>query len=252
MAMRIAETHARTILSKTNIPGIDYCLNPYTGCAHACRYCYATFMKKFTGHDEPWGNFVDVKVNAVDLLKKALRSSHTGEVVLSSVTDPYQRVEQTYELTRGCLELLSRSRLKVSILTKSDLVTRDVDILKDMERVEVGFTIATDDEAVKRLFEPGSPQVRSRIAALKTLSGAGITTYVFIGPMLPMNPLKLADAVAPYAKKVLVDRMNYQWRVKNLYKAHNLGYALEDGYFEETEARLVKRLSHHGVEVRLV
>jgi DNA repair photolyase len=250
--MRISEINARTILSKTNIPGMDYCLNPYTGCAHACRYCYATFMKKFTGHDEPWGSFVDVKANAVDLLKKALMRSHTGEVMLSSVTDPYQPVEKTYELTRGCLELLSQTRLKVGILTKSDLVTRDVDILRRMENAEVGLTIATDDETVKRVFEPGSPTIGARIGALKTLGAAGVATYVFIGPILPMNPERLADSIAPYARHVLIDRMNYQWKVAGLYRAENLEYALDEGFFEETEARLLKRLSRHGVEATLV
>ena len=246
--MRVSKVNARTILSKTNIPGIDYCINPYTGCAHACHYCYATFMKKFAGHQEPWGSFVDVKVNAVGLLKKALRREHAGEVMLSSVTDPYQPVEATYKLTRGCLDLLSLSRLKVSILTKSDLVTRDIDILTRMNDVDVGLTVATDDEAMKRLFEPASPPVKSRITALRSLSEAGIATYAFVGPILPMNPEKLADAVAPYARRVLVDRMNYHWKVKSLYKTHKLEYALEDGYFEDIEARLLKRLAHHGLK----
>ncbi|MFH1314538.1 MAG: radical SAM protein [Candidatus Eisenbacteria bacterium] len=248
--MRVSEVNVRTILSKTNIPGIDYCLNPYTGCAHACSYCYATFMKKFTGHQEHWGSFIDVKVNAVELLKKALRRDHRGEVMMSSVTDPYQPAEATYKLTRGCLDLLSRSRLKVSILTKSDLVTRDIDILKRMDGVDVGLTVATDDEAMKRLFEPASPTVASRMTALKSLNDAGIATYVFIGPILPMNPEKLADGLAPFTQRVLIDRMNYPWKVKSLYRAHKIEYALEESYFEDIEARLLERLAHHGLEAR--
>jgi DNA repair photolyase len=250
--MKTREVLARSILSKTNIPGIDYCLNPYTGCAHACRYCYATFMKKFTGHTEAWGSFVDIKINAVDLLKKALRLKQAGEVMLSSVTDPYQPLEKKYELTRGCLELLSRSQLKVSILTKSDLVVRDIGILRDMETAEVGLTIATDDEAIKHIFEPASPTVKSRLSALQALSRAGIQTYAFIGPILPMNPEKLADAVAPFARQILIDRMNYHWKVRGIYKAHNLEYAIEEAFFQDIEARLLARLACHGIDARLV
>jgi DNA repair photolyase len=209
-------------------------------------------MKKFTGHTEDWGSFVDVKINAVELLKKALRRKHTGEVTLSSVTDPYQPIEKSYKLTRGCLKLLARSQLEVSILTKSDLVTRDIDILKTMQNVEVGLTITTDDEAIKHLFEPASPSVRSRIAALQALSTEGIQTYVFIGPILPMNPDRLADAVAPYAQQILIDRMNYSWKVKGIYKTHGLEYALEEDYFEDIESRLVGRLTHQGLQATVV
>jgi DNA repair photolyase len=250
--MKITEVKAKSILTRTGIPGIDYCLNPYTGCAHACRYCYATFMKKFTEHQEPWGSFVDVKVNAVDLLKKVLRRPRTGEVIVSSVTDPYQPTERSYRLTRGCLELLSQSTLDVSILTKSDLVTRDIDILKRMRNVEVGLTIATDDEDVKRLFEPTAPSVASRLGALRALCEAGVYTCVFIGPILPMNPEGLVDLVAPFTRKVLIDRMNYTWKIRDVYKTHGLDYALEPIYFEEVEARLLDRLNTYGIEATAV
>jgi DNA repair photolyase len=209
-------------------------------------------MKKFTGRQEPWGSFVDVKVNAVELLKKALRRPHTGEVMLSSVTDPYQPAEAAYQLTRGCLELLSGSILKTGILTKSGLVARDIDILKRMNDVEVGLTIATDDEKTKQLFEPASPSIKARVAALKSLSDAGIETFVFIGPILPMDPGRLADAIAPFARRVLIDRMNYQWKVKSLYEKHKREYALEEGFFEDIEARLLRRLAHHGLSAELV
>lgn len=252
IVIKTREVIARSILSRTSIPGIDYCLNPYTGCAHGCRYCYATFMRRFSGHSEAWGTFVDVKINAVDLLKKALRRRLAGEVVLSSVTDPYQPAEGAYHLTRGCLELLSLSQLRVSILTKSDLVLRDVDILRRMPAVEVGLTITTDDEATKHIFEPASPPIRSRVRALESLRDEGIPNYVFVGPLLPMNPDNLADSIAPFASRVLIDRMNYSWKVRGVYKANHLAYALEEAYFEETEARLLARLAAHGLEATLV
>jgi DNA repair photolyase len=251
LTMKIREIRARSILTRTRIPGIDYCINPYTGCAHACRYCYATFMKKFTDHREAWGSFVDVKVNTVDLLKQALRRRHEGAVVVSSVTDPYQPVEARYRLTRACLRLLSRTILKTSILTKSDLVTRDIDILSTMPAVEAGLTITTDDEATRRIFEPASSSVAARLKAVRALHEAGIPTYVFIGPILPMNPEKLADAIAGSTREVLIDRMNYAWKVRALYTSHSLDHARQPAYFEEMENRLVSRFERHGVQTRV-
>jgi DNA repair photolyase len=250
--MKIREIKARSILSRTGIPGIDYCINCYTGCGHACRYCYATYMKRFTNHTEPWGTFVDVKINAVELLRKALRRNISGEVLLSSVTDAYQPLEEKYRLTRGCLELLAMTQLDVDILTKSRIVTRDIDILSRMATVDVGLSITTDREDIKRIFEPGSSGIRGRLEALKALRKAGISTYVFIGPILPMDPENLADSIAPFADRVLIDRMNYAHRVKGLYRRSGLDYALEPAYFEEIEDGLVTRLSHHGIETRCV
>jgi DNA repair photolyase len=250
--MKVAEIRVKSILTKTNIPGIDYCLNPYVGCGHGCKYCYATFMRKYSGHDDPWGTFVDAKINAPDLLKKALRRDRRGEVIVSSVTDPYQPLEKTYRLTRSCLELLSRSRLRISILTKSSLVTRDVDLFKKAAAVEVGLTVTTDDERVRLIFEPGSSPIKARIEALRTLHDNHIATYAFVGPLLPMHPETLADALAPYVVHILVDRMNYDWKVRHLYEAHRLGYALAPTYFEEMETRLVARLSYLGIPTHLI
>jgi DNA repair photolyase len=247
---RIGEKMARTILTKTGIPGVDYCLNPYTGCGHACAYCYATFMKKYSGHDEPWGEFVDAKINAPDLLRRDLRRRREGEVILSSVTDPYQPVEARFKLTRACLEILALSDLRVCILTKSGLVTRDADILCHMREVDVGLTITTDQEDIRQVFEPGASSIEARIEALAALKARGIPTHAFIGPMLPMNPERLAEAVAPHVQHVLIDRVNYQWRVRDVYLRNDLAWALEDAYFEETEAALTATLSKLGVEVR--
>ncbi|MGD9141349.1 MAG: radical SAM protein [bacterium] len=252
MTMKIREVRARSILSRTRIPGIDYCINCYTGCGHSCTYCYATFMKKFTNHSEPWGTFVDVKVNAVDLLKKALRRNITGEVLMSSVTDAYQPLEEKYELTRGCLALLAQTELDVDILTKSDLVVRDIDILSGMATVDVGLTITTNREDIKHVFEPASSSIGERINALKSMRKAGVSTYVFIGPILPMDPEKLVDSIAPFADRVLIDRMNYRHRVEEVYRRENLGAALEPEFFEEMEQRLVRRLAHHGVRSECV
>ncbi|MBE0617498.1 MAG: radical SAM protein, partial [Proteobacteria bacterium] len=130
MPVVLREIHAKSILSRSRIPGATYCVNPYVGCAHACRYCYASFMKRFTGHAEPWGEFVDARVNAREVLERQVRRAPPGPVLLSTVTDPYQPAEERYRLTRAFLEVLLRSGFPVDVLTKSPLVLKDLDLLE--------------------------------------------------------------------------------------------------------------------------
>jgi len=139
--MKVREILSKTILTNTAISSFDYCINPYVGCGHGCRYCYASFMKRFTGHMEPWGAFVDVKVNAPQLLRKQLKRKRRGSVSLSTVTDPYQPLEGNYRLTRGCLEALLDHQFSVNILTRSPLCLRDIDLFKQFKDIEVGFSI---------------------------------------------------------------------------------------------------------------
>ena len=162
--MKTREVQARSILSRSAIGGIDYCVNPYVGCSHGCAYCYASFMKRFTGHREPWGSFVDVKTNAPALLVRQLRKARRGTIMLSSVTDPYQPLEATYRVTRGCLQVLAGSDFPVHILTKPPLVLRDVDLLKTFRDVQVGITVTTGSEAVRRVFEPGHGASKKALA----------------------------------------------------------------------------------------
>ncbi len=182
---RILHKECRTALNRSAIPGIDYCLNPYTGCLFGCAYCYASFMKRFCGIEGKWGSFVQIKVNFADCLAKQLRKTQPGKVMLSSVTDPYQPAERKYQLTRNSLELLADSEMSVSILTKSDLVLRDLQVLKRLPRVEVGFTITTIDREAAHFLEPGAPSPERRFTALARLAEAGINTWVFIAPVIP-------------------------------------------------------------------
>ncbi|KKQ54773.1 MAG: hypothetical protein US74_C0046G0003 [Parcubacteria group bacterium GW2011_GWA2_38_13] len=176
----------KSVLTKSNLPKVDYCINPYVGCLHACVYCYARFMKRFTGHTEPWGHFLDIKVNAPEVLAKELaRNPKRGTVLLGSVTDAYQPAERKYCLTRAILEILLRHDFPVSILTKSDLVVRDLDLLKQFSSCEVGLTITTTDEAIAKNFEPHASVPKQRMEALEVLHKNGIVTYAFIGPILP-------------------------------------------------------------------
>ena len=186
------EIEAKSILVKSKLPDADYVVNPYTGCQFGCLYCYASFMGRFVGESiNNWGNYVYVKRNAVNMLEKELKrwAGHRLEasILLSSVTDPYQGVEKDYRLTRGILEALCRTAYPgpVSILTKSPLVLRDVDILQQMPDLEVGMTVTTTDDRLSRFLEVRAPLASRRLNTLKQLKTEGIYTYAFIGPLLP-------------------------------------------------------------------
>ena len=250
--MKPREIIAKTVLTRTGIPGYDYCINPYVGCAHGCRYCYASFMKRFTGHLEPWGEFVDVKVNAPQVLKRQLKKAARGSVLLGTVTDPYQPAERSYSITRGCLEALLERQFPVHLLTRSPLCLRDMDLFKHFEEIEVGLSITTDDEKTKRLFEPRSPTIQSRIDALGTLHKAGISTYAFIGPLLPLDPAILFDKLKDVVDEVLIDQLNYPNKVKALYRREGLGQYLDAGYFCQTASYLKERFEEKGVPVTIV
>jgi DNA repair photolyase len=182
----ICEKEAKSILSKSGISGVDYAVNPYTGCSHNCVYCYASFMKRFSGHLEPWGTFVDAKVNAPELLRAQLRRAPAGKLMMSSVTDCYQPLEKKHELTRRCIEaLLFRPDMELSILTKSSLVTRDIDLLKAVPQCSVGFTITSASDKVSRILEPGATPASARFAALQTLRESGMDVWAFFGPVVP-------------------------------------------------------------------
>ncbi len=168
---------------------------------------------------------------------------------MSSVTDPYQPIEKKYMITRKCLEVLALHRFPVDILTKSPLVLRDTDIISNLKDAVVGITITTDDDNMRKVFEPGAPAILSRIDALKKLHRKGIATYVFIGPALPMNPEKLAEEINPFTDRILIDRMNYVNKIKWLYKKHNIENWLDEDFIDEIFSKLIKSFSGKNVEV---
>lgn len=185
----LKEIQCKTALNRTGIPGFDYCLNPYVGCAHACVYCYASFMSRFRDHAEEWGRFLDVKVNFAAALNRQLhacRKKPEGKVLLGTVTDAYQPAEADYRLTRSSLEILADYQLlDVHILTKSALVRRDVSILRRFRSCSVGFTITTMDRKISGIIEPGASPPDLRLAAARELQSLGIPVWVFIAPLLP-------------------------------------------------------------------
>lgn len=242
MSFVVKHVTAKSILSKSGIEGIAYSVNPYVGCSHGCRYCYAAFMKRFSGHQEPWGRFVDAKINAASILEKQLVKTAKGIVLMSSVTDPYQPLEKKLGLTRTCLQTLMRHDFPLHVLTKSPLVLRDIDIFSAFSAVEVGITVTTDDEKIRHLFEPYAFSISDRIIALKQLFEAGVKTYAFLGPILPMQPERLAHMVAPYVDSVLIDRMNYPWKSISFYRQNGLLSWLDNDFVTDIEDRLVKAL----------
>jgi DNA repair photolyase len=237
----VKETQAKSVLNKSQI--FDYCINPYTGCQVNCRYCYARlFMKRYSGHKEPWGEFVDVKINAPEVLRKQLLRAKRGRVWISSVCDPYQPLEAKYELTRRCLKELLNKQFPVNIQTKSKLVLRDLDLLKDFNEMEAGFTITTNDEKTARFFEPGAASISDRMKALERLHASGIRTFAFIGPLLPGHPEKLVADLDGLVDRVFIDRMNYLNQVKAFYRHLDLEWATEDAFFQQYKARLLSEL----------
>ena len=268
----VNEVKCKSILTKSGISSIDYAINPYYGCAHKCQYCYAVFMKRFTGHTEPWGDFVDVKVNAPDVLTRQLRRlKKQSHISFGTVCDPYQPLELKYQITRQCLEILKPYRHSLSILTKSTIVIRDIDILASLHKVKVSFTITTLDERIREVFEPEAPPTDRRFRALRTLSQNNIRTAVFVAPVLPYlsdSNKALATifkaARQAGAESIMFDTLNPYprvWRnVRRLITKHfpetleqyDYFYKHRKLYKVRLRQRIAENAEKHGMETKTV
>ncbi|MCK5510731.1 radical SAM protein [Candidatus Parcubacteria bacterium] len=210
--MKITEIQCKSILTKSNLPEADYCINPYVGCLHGCAYCYASFMKRFTGHTEEWGTFLDVKINAPVILEKQLTpKKKRGTILIGSVTDAYQPIERKYEITRNILKILAKHEFPVSILTKSALVKRDIDIIKKIKSCEVGMTITSLNKSISRIFEPTASSPQERLDTLSFFKNNGIRTYAFIGPILPeiIDINEILQSVKDKVDFVMFETLNF-------------------------------------------
>jgi DNA repair photolyase len=201
------EIICKTILSKSRLE--DYSVNPYRGCTHCCKYCYAPYILR---EKREWGTFIEPKVNAPEVLEKELKKNKPGNIFISSVTDPYNSLEEKYKLTRRILGKLINTKFSASIQTKSPLILRDLDLLKQIN-CEVGMTITTFDEKARKVFEPNASSSLERLEALKKLKQEGIRTYIFFGPMLPfISDKDLDETVKKFATinpdKIFADRLN--------------------------------------------
>lgn len=246
--MTVNEIKSKTILSASKV--YDYVINPYVGCQHGCSYCYARFMKRFSGHLEPWGLFADVKINAPELLRKEITRKKRGRVWMSGLCDPYQPLEVKYELTRRCLEILVANEWPVTIQTRSPLVLRDLDILKGAKGLEAGLTITTADDKIRRLFEPYATSVEDRLDTLEELHQSGIRTYAMIAPVLP-GAEALAEALAGKVDFIIIDRMNYHY-ADWIYRKNKMDSALSDEYFRKVSATITDVCSKSGITCNVV
>jgi DNA repair photolyase len=242
------ETCVLSILSRSQIS--DYTVNPYVGCQHACTYCYARFMKRFTGHKEPWGEFVDVKVNAPDLLRHDVVKTPPRRVWISGVCDPYQPLEREYGLTEECLKILIQNDWPVTVQTKSPLVLRDIDLFSRSDEVEVGLSVTSADDEIRKLFEPGAPSIKERIDALEELHLAGIRTYAMIAPMLP-SVEGLISQLNGKVDYVLIDRMNYHYS-DWVYRKYHLEGAMSYDFFFSKGKELASAFEEQGIECRVL
>jgi DNA repair photolyase len=268
----VREIRCQTALNRTRIPGYRYCLNPYLGCAHGCRYCYADTVLRFSGHPARWGEFVAAKANFAEVLRRELtrKGDLAGRILLGTVTDAYQPAEAEYGLTRACLEAFVEvcPGAEVEVLTKSDLVVRDADLLRRLRNSSVGFTVTTIRDEIAAVLEPGAPPPRARLRAASHLLAAGVPVWAFVAPLLPGvtdAPGTLEELMAALraagVREILVDALNPYptavGRLREAYARHlrratgHLERYLADrrGYLRGLPERLARLGRRHGCRV---
>jgi DNA repair photolyase len=232
-----------------------YYINPYVGCMIACPFCYvidrADFSRRLEGLPKlPWGHYLDVKVNAAEVLRREVQSVQSGIVRMSPIlTDPYQSVERNYRITRQCLEVLLETNIAPVVLTRAPRILDDLELLKRFRRALVGFSIPTDDDQYRRIFEPNADPIEERFAALRALHAAGVKTFAVIQPVLPMNVDRLVENVAPYVRAVRLDKLYVGERVQHIYDEHGLFDFSTERYSVETIDRLARAFRSRGVAV---
>jgi DNA repair photolyase len=271
MRLSITEITCKSALTGS---GGHYRLNPYVGCRHNCVYCYATYIARWREPTGPWGTWVQVKTNIPEVLERELRRRKGIEVFLSTVCDVYQPVEEQYRLTRRCLEALARAAetdadLSVSVLTKSELVCRDLDLLAAFpgRRLRVCFSMTTSRDDEGAVLEPGAARPSRRLAAARKLSSAGIPVSVLVNPILPYVterdlPTLVGEAQAAGAQVGGFDMLHYlrghvwgktRWAYEKLgaEAVARLEEARNDPRYEEEVRRAVRRtMAAQGLEAR--
>jgi len=274
-AVRVIEMEARSALVKSGLGGVDYVVNPYTGCRFGCAYCYATFMSRYVSEPvESWGEYVYVKRNLVELFERELArmkpERRRRSIFISSVTDPYQGVEAKYELTRGVLAALAREHYPgpVTVLTKSPMLLRDIDLFHELPDFEAGLTVTSGEDEISRWLEAHAPPPRKRLEALRALNEAGIRTYAFVGPLVPHfveRPELLEDLFARLAdagvRRVYVEQLNTKAYIRRRLdevvarQPELVRAAYAEARTREHRVRLEQIVSElierHGMELRL-
>jgi len=246
--MEIRQVKCKTALSKSYLPGLDYSLNPYRGCQHNCAYCYVPNVLRIDRNK--WGRFIEARTNIPVVLEKELRNKKMGTIGISTVTDPYQPIELRFNLTRYCLEQILKYTFPVCIQTKSKLVTRDIDIISKLSKVEIMFSIGTLDDSQRKILEPYASSVNDRLEAMKKFSDEEIKTTVFFGPVYPSIRYedfeKTIDTFVEYgAKEIMVDKFNLKPGIFENIKKRNISdfeKIKNPFYFEE----IFKEIKRYG------
>ena len=210
----IREVETKNIMTKSSLPVGGYSVNPYVGCTHACRYCYASFMKRVTGHPEPWGTFLDVK--HWPEIRRPERYAGK-ELFIGSVTDPYLPQEEVFGRTRVLLEQLAGSGVKISIATKSDLVLRDLDLIKTFPDARVSWSVNTLDEGFKNDMD-NAVSIERRLAAMKVFHDAGVRTTCFVSPIFPgiTDVEAIIDRVKGQCNLIWLENLNLRGDYKKM------------------------------------
>lgn len=208
----ISEIEVQSVMTKSSLPVGGFSVNPYVGCPHACKYCYASFMKRFTGHTEPWGTFLDVKH------WKPITNPHKYDgqrIVIGSVTDGYNPYEEELCRTRRLLEELKGANAEIMICTKSDLVLRDLELLKKFPKVTVSWSINTLDEQFRKDMDR-AVSIERRIAAMRKVYEAGIRTVCFVSPIFPgITDVKaIIERVRDFADLIWLENLNLRGQFK--------------------------------------
>ena len=208
----IRDIDVQSVMTKSSLPVGGYSVNPYVGCPHACKYCYASFMKRFTGHTEPWGSFLDVKH------WKPVGDPHRFDgqrIVIGSVTDGYNPFEEHFLRTRHLLEELRGTTAEIMICTKSDLVLRDLDLLRGFPHLTVSWSVNTLDETFRADMDR-AVSIERRLAAMRQVYKAGIRTVCFVSPIFPgiTDPKAIIERVREFADLVWLENLNLRGQFK--------------------------------------
>jgi len=205
MKVKIIQKRAKSIFTKTKIAGIKYTINQYVGCLHSCLYCYAKYLCQWKQYGK-WGTWVEVKINAPELVRGKFVK---GEVFMSTASDPYQFIEKEIELTKKVLTNMNKN-VKLSILTKSNLVLRDVDLFKKFKNISVGLTLNGFKGRLKKILEPFSPTHTQRVQALQQLSESKIDTFISISPIMPelVDVEQIINDTKDFTKYYILETLN--------------------------------------------
>lgn len=220
-------------LTKTKLTTLDYVINPYIGCPNKCLYCYAAYMSIFSKHKEQWGDFIDVKQTRKKINTFKIKNK---KVMISTVTDPYNSFEEKYGITRMIMEQLVNSEAYISVVTKSKLVLRDLDLFKKMKHIEIALSISVLDGKLKKKLEPNSSTIEERVETLKLLKQNGIKSIVFISPLIPQitDFKSIIEKTKDYADEYWFDNLNLRSSFKTkMFQFINKEYPIYKSLYDD-------------------